>query len=217
MRNTLVRLIGAGCFFWLAGCTSAPPAPGWQMNAHDAAARAVQAYLGGDDRVAQAEFKRAREQVSRTGRPDLMARLALTQCAAEVASLSWNDCPAFEALRGDASGAERAYADYLAGRLASRDVALLPEAQRAVAADITALGAIADPLSRLVAAGAALRAGRATAPTLLIASDTASQQGWRRPLLAWLLLREHRAREAGDQAQAQALQRRIDIVQGSAR
>lgn len=213
MRNTLVRLIGAGCFFWLAGCTSAPPAPDWQMGAHDASARAVQAYLSGDDRVAQAEFKRAREQVSRTGRPDLMARLALTQCAAEVASLSWNDCPAFEALRGDASDAERAYADYLAGRLVPRDAALLPEAQRAVAANMAALDAIGDPLSRLVAAGAALRAGRATDQTLVAASDVASTQGWRRPLLAWLLLREHRAREAGNEALAQRLQRRIDIVQ----
>lgn len=215
MNRVLAGLALAGFFLWLAGCASAPPTPGWQMDAHDAAARAVQAYLGGDDRVAQAEFKRAREQVARTGRPDLMARLALTQCAAEVASLSWNDCPAFEGLRGDATEAERAYADYLAGRLAPRDAALLPESQRAVAANIAALDAIADPLSRLVAAGAALRAGRATTQTLVAASDTASAQGWRRPLLAWLLLREHRARAAGDEALAQALQRRIDIVQGA--
>ena len=92
---------------------------------------------------------------------------------------------------------------------------MLPAAQRVAARDVGAIAAIEDPLSRLVAAGAALRAGRADAKTPVVATDTASGQGWRRPLLAWLLLRERQARAAGDEAQAQALQRRIDIVQGA--
>ncbi len=213
-----LRIILAVFALLLAGCGNAPRVPDWQINAHDAAGRAVQAWLSGDDRVAQSEWQRAFDQAARTGRPEVVARLALLQCAAEVASLRWEGCTRFEALRVDADAQERAYADYLAGRrVDGAQAVLLPEAQRAAARDVGAIAAIEDPLSRLVAAGAALRAGRADAKTSVIAIDTASGQGWRRPLLAWLLLRQHQARAAGDETQAQALQRRIDIVQQGAR
>jgi hypothetical protein len=42
--------------------------------------------------------------------------------------------------------------------------------------------------------------------------DTASAQGWRRPLLAWLGLQHQRALQAGDAEAAAGLQRRIDLV-----
>ncbi|MCD6662769.1 MAG: hypothetical protein LT082_05150 [Comamonas sp.] len=214
--TVLLRITLAALVLLLAGCGNAPPVPDWQINAHDAAERAVQAWLSGDDRVAYNEWQRAFDQAARTGRPEVVARLALLQCAAEVASLRWQECTRFEALRADADAPERAYADYLAGRrMDGAQAALLPAAQRVAARDVGAIAAIEDPLSRLVAAGAALRAGRADAKTPVVATDTASGQGWRRPLLAWLLLRERQARAAGDEAQAQALQRRIDIVQGA--
>ncbi|AVP57971.1 hypothetical protein [Pulveribacter suum] len=198
-----------------AGCAGKSAPPQWRMDAHDAAERATQAYLSGDSRVAALEWTRARAEVSRTGRPELLARLELMRCAAEVASLQASGCPAFEALRADVHDAELlAYADYLAGHPAN--AAQLPPAQRAAAAGgEAAIAAMADPLARLVAAGAAVQAGRATPQLLTLAADTASQQGWRRPLLAWLLVGEQRARDAGDAALAQALRRRIAVVESA--
>ncbi|MGB7420250.1 MAG: hypothetical protein WA917_00005, partial [Comamonas sp.] len=141
--TTLLRLTLAALALLLAGCGSAPPAPDWQINAHDASGRAVQAWLNGDDKVAQSEWQRAYGQAARTGRPGVMARLALLQCAAEVASLRWDGCTRFEALRVDADAQERAYAGYLAGgRLEGAQAALLPEAQRAAARDVGAIAAI---------------------------------------------------------------------------
>ena len=70
-----------------------------------------------------------------------------------------------------------------------------------------------DPLARLVAAAAALQAGQADAQVMALASDTASSQGWRRPLLAWLLLQERAAQQAQDSATAAALRRRIALLQ----
>ena len=58
-----------------------------------------------------------------------------------------------------------------------------------------------------------LRAGRATEATADLAISTASQQGWRRPLLAWLLLRVAQAQAAGDTVLAAALQRRIALIE----
>lgn len=206
-------LVGA----FLAGCASKPPEPEWEMNAHGSAQKALDAYLSGNARVDKLEWERARAEVARTGRPDLLARLELLRCAAQVASLVVEPCSAFEALRQDAAAPERAYADYLAGKLlAAPDVALLPAAQRAVAAPGSggaALAAIEDPLSRLVAAGALLQAGRADPAAIATATDTASVQGWRRPLMAWLLLQVQRAEAAGDKDAAERLRRRVAVVE----
>lgn len=197
----------------MTACGSRPPVPDWQMNAHGAAERATAAYLAGEDRVAQQEWARARAEVARTGRPGLLARVELMRCAAQTASLEDGACPAFEPLRPDAAPPELAYADYLAGRATPAQAALLPPAQRAAAASVDAIAAISDPLARLVAAGAAMQSGRATPQLLVLASDTAAAQGWRRPLLAWLLLRAQRAQAAGDTALADALRRRIAVIE----
>ena len=197
----------------LSACAGKAPVPDWQMNAHGAAERATEAYLSGNTRVADQEWTRARAEVARTGRPELLARVELMRCAAQVASLQLQPCTAFEPLRADAAPPEQAYADYLAGRATPAQAALLPEAQRAAAASPQSIAGIADPLARLVAAGAALRAGRATPEVMVLATDTASAQGWRRPLMAWLLLRAERAGAAGDSALEAALRRRVAVVE----
>ena len=213
-----VRLAVIGCALLLAACSSKPPVPDWQMNAQAAATKATEAYLSGNARVEQLEWDRARAEVARTGRADLLARLELMRCAAQVASLVVLPCDRFDALRPDASVPEQAYADYLAGRVSPPQVPLLPEAQRKVAAagEAATLASIEDPLSRLVAAGVLFQAGRASPAVVAAATETASAQGWRRPLLAWLLLQVQRAEAAGDAEAAAALRRRVGIVEQSA-
>lgn len=213
-----VRLAAIGCALLLAACSSKPPVPDWQMNAQAAATKATEAYLSGNARVEQLEWDRARAEVARTGRADLLARLELMRCAAQVASLVVVPCDRFDALRPDASVPEQAYADYLAGRVSPQHVPLLPEAQRKVAAsgEAATLAGIEDPLSRLVAAGVLFQAGHASPAVVAAATDTASAQGWRRPLLAWLLLQVQRAEAAGDAEAAAALRRRVGIVEQSA-
>ena len=201
----------------LIACSSKPPVPDWQMNAHASAQKAIEAYLSGNARVEKLEWDRARAEVARTGRTDWLARLELMRCAAQVASVVAGPCEPFEALRQDAAPPERAYADYLAGRATASQVGLLPEAQRKVAAsgDAAALAAIEEPLSRLVAAGALLQAGRASPAVMAAAVETASAQGWRRPLMAWLTLQVQRAEASGDAEAAATLRRRITLVEQS--
>lgn len=203
----------------LPACSSGPSPATWQMNAHRSLQLAVDAQLSGNDRVAALEFDRARGEIARTGRPDLMARAELMRCAAAVAALQFEPCVGFERLRADAEPAERAYADHLAGALAPAQRGLLPAAQqplaapsRGAAADLAALQATADPLSRLVGAALWLRDGRATPDVQALAADTASAQGWRRPLLAWLQLQQLQAQQAGRADVAARLGRRIELV-----
>lgn len=212
------HLFAAALGLVLAACGNKPPQPDWQMNAHDSAQRAAQAWLAGDSRIEAAEFQRARANVLRTGRVDLLARLELSRCAWRVASLQFEDCGGFVTLEQDAGAAERAYAAWLAGAaLPAAEVALLPEQHRGLATaspSADALGRIEDPLSRLVGAGVLLRRGLATPATIATAIDTASAQGWRRPLVAWLEVQAARAAAAGDAAAAAQVRRRIALVLG---
>lgn len=198
----------------LSACASKPPPPDWQMNAQSAMDRSVSAYLAGNTRVEALEFDKARSEIARTGRPELMARAELLRCAGRVASLVFEACSGFEKLRQDAKPPERAYADYLGARLQLQDIKLLPPQQRAAAsADAGAVKSITDPLSRLVAAGVLFQTGQASPAIMALAVETASAQGWRRPLLAWLLVQAQRAEQAGDTQEAQRLRRRIALVQ----
>lgn len=210
---------------WLAllcACASEPPAPGWKLQARSALERGTDAWLEGRTQLAEREFATARDEVARTGRPDLLARAELTRCAVRVASLQFEPCAGFERLRADAAPAETAYAAYLTGRASAADVPLLPEQHRAVAnpstspaATAAALRSMPDPVARQVAAGVLLQAGRASPEVIATAIDNASAQGWRRPLLAWLTLQAQRAQLAGDTGALERIRRRIALVEGA--
>lgn len=218
MKSSPLLPVAAAAVALLAGCGSNPPVPDWQMTAQSAVQRFTEAYLSGNTRVEQADYARARAALASTGKADMVLRAELTRCATRVASLVFEPCAGYEALAQDASAADQAYAAYLAGTPVA-DTSLLPAQHRAVAAAVNSGGdaaaavqAVEEPLSKLVASGVLLRTGKATPQTLAGAVETASAQGWRRPLLAWLGVQRMRAQQAGDTAEAQRLQRRIDLA-----
>lgn len=196
----------------LAGCGSKPVQPDWKGNASSSLKSYSEAYLKGDTGIADTEFARARSEMASTGRADLVGHAELYRCATRAASLEYDTCPNFEALAQDATPNERAYADYLGGRWQGLDASLLPEQHRAIVQGKGTIAAIEDPLSRLVAAGVLMRLERITPPDIASATETASGQGWRRPLLMWLGVSLKRAQAAGDSASAARIQRRIDLA-----
>jgi hypothetical protein len=188
------RNSAALAFTLLSACGGAPPAPEWQANAAGALQSFQHRYLTGDSKGAEDEFARARFELTATGKADLVARAELVRCAAQVASLVFEPCKGFEALRDGAGREELAYADYLEGKV-SRP-------------------ASNEPLARLVSYGVQLRTGGIDPQGIAAAVDIASTQGWRRPLLAWLGVQLKRAQDAGDSETAARLKRRIELVSG---
>jgi hypothetical protein len=186
LRNSLALIA------LLTGCAGGPQAPDWQSNAAQALAGFQRLYLGGNTAAAENEFQRARSELASTGRPDLVARAELVRCAVRTSSLEFDDCPGFQALRDGASAEELAYAAYLQGKGKGRPTD--------------------DPLSRLVAHGVTLRAGSVTPAGIASAVDIASEQGWRRPLLAWLGVQLTRAEQAGDSETAAGVRRRMALI-----
>jgi hypothetical protein len=197
----------------LAACASKPLPPDWQLDAKGALDGSVEDYLKGHTAAAAAEFRTARTATTSTGRADYVAQVELVRCAAQVASLDFDDCPGYAALAAEATPEQRAYADYLYGRWQGLNAALLPGQHQSVVAT-GQVAAVTDPLARLVAAGAAFKAGRIAPEGILQAIDTASNQGWRRPLLAWLGVQAQRAEAAGDAQEVQRVRRRISLASG---
>jgi hypothetical protein len=179
----------------LCGCAGGPPPPDWQLNSSSSLNGFREAYLRGDTRVADAEFERARAELSSTGNPSFVARAELVRCAVRAASLEFDACPGFEKLRADAGAEELAYAEFLAGR--------------------TERSPGDDGLSKLVSAGVRLNGNKVTPAEITAAIDISSAQGWRRPLLAWLGVQLKRAEAAGDRDAAERLRRRMDTVTGT--
>lgn len=217
-----------GAVLLLSACASTPPPPDWQANAFASLNNFTAAYLEGNIRVADAEFARARTEVARTGRVDLMARLELVRCAVQTASLVWLPCTGYQALAPQAGATEQTYADFIRGRWTGINAALLPvqyqglvaQAQREAAKPDGArpdsrLSQINDPLARLIAAGSLLQKEQLDAVDTGLAVDAASSQGWRRPLLAWLGVQLKQAQFSFDTAGAQRIKQRMDLVLGT--
>jgi hypothetical protein len=205
----------------LLACSSAPPTPEWKLQARDATERATAAYLSGQSRVAQAEWLKAKQEARRTAQPEQVARVILAQCALRLASLEMSEgvCEELTPLVPDLSPSLQAYHRYLQGQVTAADLPLLPPAHQAVAqrllaqTEVTAvIQAMPDPVSKLVAAAVALRSTQAQPSLLVLGVDTASQQGWSRPVLAWLGAYKRWAEQTGQTQLAEQLQRRIDVV-----
>ena len=209
MKTASVLMLG----LILAGCASKNVEPAWRGNAASALDSFTSEYLAGNSALAASDFARARSEMASTGRFDLVAHAELLRCAVKTASLEVGECAGFTPLAADATAAERAYAAYLAGRWQGLDAALLPPQHQPAVRGGLPLSTVADPLSRLVAAGAMLQAGRIAPGDIDVAIETASSQGWRRPLLTWLGVALQRAKAAGDAAAAARLERRISLIE----
>ena len=192
--------------------------PEWQSQSHASLERFRQQYLEGNSRLAERSFADAKAAVAATGRPELVARLELVRCALGTAVLDVDACSGFESTRSDATAEDQAYADFVSGHLREQDARRLPSQYRGVAtahdeaARNRAMQQIEDPVSRLVAAGALFRLAQLSPEGLGTAVATASAQGYRRPLLAYLNVQAKRAEAAGDSAALQSIQKRIDLV-----
>lgn len=208
-----MRILAFLAVAMLAACAGKPLPPDWQLDAKGALDGSVDDYLKGHTAAADAGFRSARSATTATGRADYVAQVELVRCAARVASLDFDDCPGYASLAGEATPEQRAYADYLYGRWQGLNAALLPEQHRSVVAS-GQVASVADPLARLVAAGAAFKAGRIGPEGIAQAIDTASNQGWRRPLLAWLGVQAQRAEAAGDAQEVERIRRRIALASG---
>ena len=221
------RLLLLACVLLLSACGSkGPPVPDWKTDSANYIERYKKAYLMGENTLADQHFKQALDATSGAGRIAETARLWLIQCALHKASLADDNCAAYaELAKTDSTPEDRAYYQFLTGQWDQLDVKSLPAqyapmlkaAAGGAAPFNAALKSTADPLSRLIGASILLSRKQADDNTLALATETASDQGWRRPLLVYLKLQETRAGERGDTAVQAQLGVRIRLIESTLR
>lgn len=203
----------------LAACSSGPAVPDWKIDTQTGIVRYTQYYLEGRSKLAAASFAKARAATAATGDIAAVAHLELVKCGVQTAAVDPAPCQAYTELAANATNAgDAAYYRFISGDWQGLDSANLPAQYAPLVSQSTADGInpllqhIDDPLSRLVASGVAVKRNQFNLKTLQIAADTAAAQGWRRPLLAYLLLQEKNTTEP---AQLQQIRTRIEIIESS--
>jgi hypothetical protein len=204
----------------LSACGGKPPAPDWKKDSLSLIGKYKKAELKGENKLAERYFGQALAAVAGTAKLEETARLHLVRCATRQASLGFEPCTGYlEFARLGANAEDEAYHRFITGQWDKLDSGKLPEqyrdflANRDAAKNLGILQRIDDPLSRLIAISITVMRKQADEPTLHLAAETASEQGWRKPLLVYLKLLESRASLKEDKAGQEALRARIKLVE----
>lgn len=213
-------LLGAASLI-LSACGGSPPAPDWKQDSVSLIAKYSKAELKGENTLAERYFEQALAASGGAARLEETARLHLIRCATRQASLTFEPCTGYLALAKFANAEDETYHRFLTGQWDGLDGGRLPAqyrdflAGRNTAINPGALQKIGDPLSRLVAISIAVMRKEADDATLNLAAETASEQGWRKPLLVYLKLLESHAVRKQDEATLEKLRARIRLLEAS--
>ena len=215
--KSLLALLG---LILLTACGSGgPPPPDWKTDSADWIERYQKHALLGENVLAERYFQQAIAATGGAGRVNDTAHLWLVRCATRRAMLIDDACMEYADLaRIDPNAADQAYYQFVTLRWEGLDASLLPpqhqDLLRAPAGKRReTLGKIDDPLARLLDASLLVMRQEADDSTLEIATETASSQGWRQPLLTFLKLQQKQAADQGNAAELARLDRRIQLVE----
>lgn len=206
----------------LAACGSGgPPPPDWKTDSADLVARYQKHALLGENALAERYFQQAVAATGGAGRVAETAHLWLVRCSIRRAMLIDDACTEYADLARIApDAADQAYYRFVTLHWEGLDASLLPRQHQdllraAAGKRPEALARIDDPLARLLDASLLVMRQEADATTLAIATETASSQGWRQPLLTFLMLQKKQAVAEGNTAEQARLERRIQLVEKS--
>lgn len=204
----------------LSACGGGPKPPDWKLDSVSLMERYKKAELKGENKLADSYFQQALAATSSTARIEESARLHLARCATRQASLSFEPCTGYiELARFGATSEDDAYHRFISAQWDGMDAGKLPAQYRDFATNrdpaknYGIIQKIDDPLSRLIAISVAVMRRQVNDATLKLATDTASEQGWRKPLLVYLKLQETQAGSRGDASELEKLRARIKLLE----
>ncbi|MCE5265792.1 MAG: hypothetical protein LLG97_19970 [Deltaproteobacteria bacterium] len=204
-----------------AACGSTP-APVWIAAGHKQIESFKEDFLTGrSPAITETHFRNALDEIKKGGDLDLLGKAWLTRMALQTAVLAEMDPGEYPRIEAAQSvPANDNYYRFLKGD-SSVNAALLPEHYRPfwmglrssdAAKASAAIAAIDDPLSRLIAAGLAVRQRLESEAICRTAVETAAEKGWKRALLSWLKRLKSLHDSVGEAAKAAAIQSRIDLM-----
>ncbi|MCX7816461.1 MAG: hypothetical protein N2317_02965 [Syntrophales bacterium] len=179
--------------------------------------------MGGNEDHADLYFRRALEEIKKSGDLETLARAFLIRMALQRAVLSRVETEEFVKI-AELSPNERneTYFYFLLGETDKVKPNLLPgyyitffEALSKPDAlqVVRSVGSIDDPLSRLVACGIAVEKGIVSEDLLKIAINTASHMGWKRALVSYMKFTVDFYEKRGKKEQAENVRARLKIIE----
>ncbi|HET6460987.1 MAG TPA: hypothetical protein VFG29_09390 [Syntrophales bacterium] len=180
----------------LLGCVSSKPAPDWTNASFNQLDNYKKSYLTGKGRIAEAYFNRAVDEIKSSGDLDILAKVYLTKYALHVAVLEPFDGSEYLKIdEVEPVGENGNFYNFLMGSFEKVDERLLPQQyahffkafQGGNKDDIArGISDMDNPLSKLVAVGLLVKKNMYDERDLKLAIDTASQNGWKKALLAYM-------------------------------
>jgi len=212
-------------FFFLAlivcACASVT-IPEWKDKAYRHLEDYKKSYLADKEDATEPHFIKARKEIAAGNDLGLLSVAYLTKYALHTASLESFETREFAILyRLEPNIADMAYCHFLKGNFSAVDLKVMPSrytgvmkaaAGKDVALASRELAAIDDPLSRLVACGVWVKYLPYDENILKICINTASANGWRRPLWAYLTKLQLYYFDHGEASKAAAIKERLDIL-----
>lgn len=207
------------CITLLQACGGGPKVPDWKKDSVNLVEKYKKAELKGENLLAERYFEQALDAAGSAGKLGETARLHLVRCATRQASLGLDPCEGYlQHAKFGAAPEDESYYHFLANQWDQVDTSKLPSPYRDFikssdpAKTLSVLQAIPDPLSRLIAISLVVARKQADEAILSLAAETASEQGWRKPLLVYLKLLENTAALKDDKNSLEKIRARIKLV-----
>lgn len=206
----------------ICACGGAGQIPVWKEKGYSQLDEYKNSFLTGSEESTEPHFLKATREIAAGNDLGLLTVAYLTKYALHTASLEPFDASEFAKLyRLEPHPADMAYCHFLKGNFSAVDPKELPAryagvlkaaSRRDAATAGREIAAIDDPLSRLIACGVWTRYLFADEAILQIGIDTASANGWRRPLWAYLERLQSYYLENGDSAKANRVSERLKLL-----
>lgn len=208
------------CFLF-PGC-GAKQIPEWQDASFSHLENFKKSYLIGKGNITELYFNRAVDEIKKSGDMDILSRAYLTKYAVSVAALETFDDSEYR--RIDTLQPEphnKAFYLFLKGSFDTVDERLLPNQYKnflkayrnGKPEDVTReILKIEDPLSKLIAIGLTVQKNTYDEIILNAAIDTASHNGWKRALLAYLNTLQSFYETHNNKEKASLIEQKIQIL-----
>jgi hypothetical protein len=193
MKKILCLLIS---IILLLGCGGSKQIPEWINTSFNQLENYKKNYLSGKDRIADLQFNKAVDEIKKSGNLEILGRAYLTKYAVHVAVIEAFDEREYIKIDTLQPVLEnRTFYNFLKGSFDKVDESLLPRQYNSVLKIFRKgnyedaaheISKMEDPLSKLIVAGLLIQKNTYDEGILKIAIDTASQNGWKKALLAYL-------------------------------
>ena len=216
------KVLWIAVFLLVAGCGTTKPATEWLSAGYHQMDNYKRNYLSGQDKIAGLQFNDALKEVKKSGDLEILARAYLIRMALQTATLQ--DLASAEYLKIEAanpSPPNRNFYAFLKGEVAQVDEKLLPAQylgfietlrRQGEGERLRAIERLDDPLSQLIAVGILVRMGQDNEAVLQRAIATASVEGWKKALLAYLARLKAYYEGKQEKSKALAIEQRINLI-----